>query len=145
MTLLMACGDKTPPASSGSASAPSSVSLGDVDIPDDSKSKAFAKGLLGLTLTDFQPTDNSGAKLVYKSMQFSNDNTWKATAYVEVEDMQMDCTESGTWTMSAAESNSSAAVAWTLSSTDCAGRDSGSETRALMTLSAGGLKDLKFR
>jgi len=146
MTFLVACGEKAaPPASSATASAPAKASTGSVSIPGDSKSKAFAENLLNTTLSEFQPTDTSGAKLVYKQMRFANDNTWKASAYVQVEDMQMDCSESGTWTMGAADSASTATVSWKLDNTDCAGRDAGSESRALMTLSNGSLKDLKFR
>ncbi len=141
---LVACGEKeTPPGSNMSAK--SNVSLGSLDIPKDAKSKDFAKNLLGAAIKDFQPTDGGGAKLVYSSMRFAADNTWKASAYVKVEDLEMECTESGGWTMTAADSGSTATVTWKVDATDCVGRSSGSETRALITLSGGAIKDIKFR
>ncbi len=144
LSLLLACGEKsTAPASNRDARPV--VSLGSVDIPGDAKSKDFAKALLGTTIKEFRPTDGGGATLIYTVMRFANDNTWKAEAYVKVEDMQIECTESGTWSMTEAESNNSAAVAWSVNSTDCAGRSEGNETRALLTLVNGGIEDIQFR
>jgi hypothetical protein len=148
MTLLLACGEKSaPPASSLSATR--TVSLVDIEIPGDAKSKDFALLLLGTTLTEFQPTDSSGAKFVYKTMRFSNGNTWSAEAYLylEAEDIRIDCKESGSWSMNPADSSSVAGVTWKVESSDCSGREGviGSATRAVMTLGKGGLEDIKFR
>ena len=146
MTLLMACGEKAaPPASS--ATATPRVTLDNVDIPGDSKSKAFAMRLLATPLSELQPTDAAGAKFVYKTMTFSNGNTWSADAYLyyAAEDIQIDCKESGTWSMTPAESNELAGVNWKVEKTDCSGREAGGETRAMLTLGKDGLKDIKFR
>jgi len=144
LTLLLACGEKSE-APNSSASASPAVSMSQLDIPSDSQSKAFAKTLLGTALTNFRPTDTSGFKFIYTSMRFANDNTWSAAGYIEFEDMRMDCEESGTWSMGAAQSSSTAIVTWTVDSTDCDGRDSGSETRALLELGSDGLKNIQFR
>jgi len=144
MTLLAACGEKAaPPASSASASP--TITLINVEIPGDSDSMAFAKLLLQTTLTNFKPTDSSGAKFVYKTMQFSNGNSWKAAAYIEMDDIQIDCEESGSWSITPAESATVAGVNWKVETTDCAGREAGGETRALMTLSKTGLTNIRFR
>ena len=147
-TLLVACGEKSAPPASSASAAPS-VTLTDVQIPGDSKSKAFAMRLLSTPLVELQPTDSAGAKFVYKKMTFSNGNTWSADAYLYLasEDIQIDCKESGTWTMTAADSSTVAGVTWKVDKSDCSGRDGvvGTETRAIMTLGKSGLEEIKFR
>lgn len=144
MTLMMACSNKAAtPASSQDA--PPKVSLAGLEIPTDSKSEDFARRLLQTPLNNFSPTDAAGAKFVYTNLVFSTGNTWAAEAYVEFDEMQIECTESGTWSMTPAQSSTTAGISWTVAKTDCAGREAGGEVRALMTLGSKGLDSIKFR
>ena len=114
------------------------------DIPSDANSKKFAKELLSRSFSDFTIND----KMVYKSLSFSADNSFKASAMVSYEvggDFEeMECTESGTWKMDAAESATKAAMTWNVSQSDCPGRDSLEETRLVVSLGRGGM-DVEFR
>ncbi len=125
------------PAAAPSAAAPTT--------PDDGNSKKFGAKLMTSTLRNFSPADTGGAKFQYETMSFAADNTWKAAAWVEFDDEKMECTESGKWTMEPASSDKVATVQWTVDKTDCAGRDSGAEVRAELTLSKDGNIDAKFR
>lgn len=142
---LAACGgEKAAPANAGSApveAAPEAAT----NIPGDADSKAFAKRLLALEVKDFKASDGAGASFVYTLFKFNPDNTWTADGYVEMDFERMECRESGTWTMDAASSASSADVNWTVAKTNCAGRDAGQETRALVTISDKGEPSFAFR
>ena len=113
--------------------------------PDDAASKKFGAKLMSSTLRNFRPSDAGGATFQYDTMNFAADNTWNAAGWVEFDDEKMECTESGKWTMEAAESDKVANVTWTVDKTDCAGRDAGSEVRAQLTLAKDGSIDAKFR
>ena len=113
--------------------------------PDDAASKKFGAKLMSSTLVNFRPSDAGGATFQYDKMTFSADNSWTAAGWVEFDDEKMECTESGSWTMEAAESDKVANVTWAVAKTDCAGRESGSEVRAQLTLSKDGTIDAKFR
>ncbi len=123
----------------------SESSASNLDIPSDGTSKKFADLLLKTTIANFLPTDGDGAKFVYSTLNFLGDNTWKAEGYVEIMDERMECTESGTWTMDAAESDRTATLSWSLAKTDCAGRESGKEARAVLTINKDGSVDAAFR
>lgn len=127
------------------ASADAGPDTSAMDVPDDKSSKAFAEQLVGLTIQDFRPSDGGGAKFEYTTLGFSPDNTWKASGYVEIMDERMECTESGSWSMEPAESNKTATLSWKLDKTDCPGRESGGETRAVVTLGKSGFDSVKFR
>ena len=142
VSLLTACGGEkvaTPVAAAGPKL------TADADVPDDAQSKAFALTLISADTTDFSPSDASGAKFEYTRFSFRGDNTWVAEGYVEAMDERMDCTESGTWSMSAAESANKASMNWTVTKTNCAGRDNGSETRVLVTVGKSGIESAMFR
>lgn len=114
------------------------------DVPDDGNSKKFASQLIETAIANFSPSDGGGATFKYSTLAFVGDNTWKADAYIEIQDERMECVESGGWTMEPAESSTVGTVTWKVESTDCPGRESGGQTRALLTLSKSGI-DAIFR
>ncbi len=127
------------------AAAPSGPDLSAMKTPDDANSKKFGEQLVTANIANFKPSDGGGAKLEYTTLSFNPDNTWTAQAYIEIQDERMDCTESGLWSMEAAESANTAMVTWSLDKTDCPGREAGGELRAVITLGKGGIQDIKFR
>lgn len=134
LVLLAACGEKAPPANAGSASsesAPANVS----GAPSDGASQSFARALVGLDIKDFSASGAAGATFVYRSFRFNPDGTFAADGFVKIEDESMDCRESGTWAMDPADSATVASVSWKVADTNCAGRESGAETRAKIDLS----------
>jgi hypothetical protein len=139
---LFACGEK-----SGSTSAPAAAAAATLtmDVPADAASRGFAETLIGGVTADFAPTDADGASFEYTKLQFRGDGSWHAEGYVEAMDERMECTESGTWTMSAADSKTVATVVWMVNDTTCVGRDQGTETRAQLTISTSGIESAMFR
>lgn len=141
-SLLFACGDKTAPNAAGAARG---LPQG-ANVPDDANSKAFALGLIANPTSNFSPTDALGAKFRYTSFEFRGDNTWVAVGYVEAMDEKMECAESGSWTMSPADSPTVATMEWALEKTNCAGRDlAGGSTRVEITLGGSGITQALFR
>ena len=139
---LFACGEK-----SGSTAAPSAAAAPKLtmDIPDDGASRGFAETLIGSVTSNFAPTDADGASFEYTKLQFRGDGSWHAEGYVEAMDERMECVESGTWSMTAADSKTVATVSWTVGDTTCVGRDKGAETRAQLTISSNGIDSALFR
>ena len=116
-----------------------------MDLPDDASSRSFAETLVGGVTSSFTPTDADGAAFEYTKLQFRPDGTWVAEGYVEAMDERMDCAESGTWSMSTADSKTVATVAWNVTETSCVGRDNGTETRAQLTITKSGIESAMFR
>lgn len=114
------------------------------DTPDDKNSKKFGEALVAVSISNWSPSDGGGAKFEYTTLSFNADNSWKGEGYVEIADERMECTETGKWSMDTAESATTATVTWTLDQTDCPGRESGGETRAVVTVTKSGI-DAKFR
>ena len=141
-TSLLACGEK-----SGTTSAPAAAAATNftMELPDDGASRTFAETLVGGTTTNFAPTDSDGAAFEYTKLQFRPDGTWHAEGYVEAMDERMECTESGAWSMTAADSKTVATVSWTVKDTSCVGREAGTETRAQLTVSKTGIESAMFR
>lgn len=120
---LVACGEKKAPASSGSAAAASSEeSIDGAKYPDDAASKAFVTRLIRVDAKDFEPMDAAGAKFIYKSVDFKNDNTWWAAAQMTADGETFDCKEQGTWEMDPAIDEHTAEMTWKLNRSSCAGR-----------------------
>jgi len=105
----------------------------------------FAAALVANTTRNFTPTDSDGAVFEYTTLQFRGDGTWRAEGYVEAMDERMECVESGTWTIDDASSATVGTIAWSVGETSCVGRDSGTETRAEVTVSDGGIRSALFR
>jgi hypothetical protein len=139
---LFACGEKSGTTAAPAAAAAAKLTM---DLPDDAASRGFAETLIGGATADFAPTDADGAAFEYTMLKFRGDGSWHAEGYVEAMDERMECTESGTWTMNAADSKTVATVAWTVNDTTCVGRDKGTETRAQLTISKSGIESAMFR
>ena len=101
------------------------------DVPSDGTSKKFAKKLLSTDINNFSP-DAEGLR--YNKMTFNADNTWVADAVVSVMDEEMECHESGTWSMDAAKSNTVANMDWSITKTDCPTRQAPMNLRVEVTL-----------
>jgi hypothetical protein len=129
----------------GAVEAPAAAKVAVPDTPADPASKKFAMRLLDASITDFRPSDAGGAKFVYSAFKFQGDNSWTADAYVEIDEERMECTESGKWTMEKAESDKVAVVSWSVDSTDCPGRESGSTPRVQFTISKSGDVSAEWR
>ena len=133
------CGEKTPSTTGAAPSGPTFT----MAIPDGSK--AFANALVTSTTKDFSPSDSDGAVFEYTSLQFRGDGTWRADGYVEAMDERMECSEAGTWVLAEADTASVGTIAWTVNETSCVGRENGTETRAQVTVSSGGIQSALFR
>ncbi len=138
----MACGEKSSTTSATEAAAATKFTM---ELPADSASRSFAETLVASTTKDFSPTDSDGAKFEYTSLQFRPDGTWFAEGYVEAMDERMECTESGSWLMAAADSKTVATVTWVVGETNCVGRDNANESRAQLTVSKAGIESAMFR
>ena len=116
-------------------------------VPEDANSKAFAEKLQAMDIQDFKPSSSSseGGEIVYTHLKFRDEGVWAATGYVEAQDEKMDCSETGTWTMEPATSQSTATMTWKTTTTDCIGRDAGGEQRALVTLKDDNKIDVDYR
>ena len=101
------------------------------DVPSDGTSKKFAKKLLDTDINNFSP-DAEGLR--YNKMTFNADNTWIANAVVSVMDEEMECQESGAWTMDPAKSNTVANMDWSITKTDCPTRQAPMDLRVEVTL-----------
>jgi hypothetical protein len=104
------------------------------NVPDDATSKAFAEKLQSMDVQGFSPSSAAGGNIVYTHLKFREEGVWAATGYVEAQDEKMDCSETGTWTMEPATSESTATMTWKTQTTDCVGREAGGEQRMLVTL-----------
>ena len=112
-----------------------------VEAPTDAKSKKFLKTLLS---TEFENIAPEGDGFLYKKIRFKNDNSWSADAVIIVMEEEMDCIESGTWTMDPATANNNAALTWKITSTDCPSREVGGSVRINATLNGTSI-DAQYR
>lgn len=140
LTLLLGCGEKQAPVEA----APVAEAAGP-EIPGDANSKKFAEKLLGLTITNWAPEDSGDVDFEYTNMSFAADNTWKAVAYVAIQDERVDCKETGHWTMDPAESANTAGMSWTIDKTTCPGREAGRELRLSLSILNDGAFKVKMR
>lgn len=141
--LLAACGEKEPTTTAAPAEA---AQVANSNVPGDKASQEFAEKLFAANLGNFRPVDAaSGATLVYDSFTFRTDGTWTATGKVTAIDEAMECHEDGTWVLDAAEDANTAPMLWTVVKTNCAGRESGTETRVRLTLLKDGQYKVDFR
>ena len=133
--------------SNTAAAAPAAKPKVVAHVPDDANSKAFAEKLQAMDIQDFKPTSSSseGGEIVYTHLKFRDEGVWAATGYVEAQDEKMDCSETGTWTMEPATSQSTATMTWKTSTTDCVGREPGNEQRVLVTLKDDNKIDADYR
>ena len=111
--------------------------LGNVNIPKDDNSKAFAGKILTHDITNFTPADGYGMKFMYKNLHFKNNNSWGADAVLGSGDESVDCHEAGTWTMEPATDEHTADVNVVLSDTTCPGRQSKNIMRLNVNIAKG--------
>jgi len=104
------------------------------DVPSDPDSKKFAKKLISTSISNFSP-DAEGLR--YNTMTFNGNNTWTTEAVVHVMDEEMECTESGSWTMDPASSPTVANMNWTIDSSNCPTRQTPINLRVEVTLVSG--------
>ncbi|NOY27604.1 MAG: hypothetical protein GXP62_17200 [Oligoflexia bacterium] len=130
LPLIVGCGGKKPAPAAAGDSKPSASAKKTGTYPTDATSQGFLSALTSMTVHNFLAVDNGGATVVLSTLNFTADNEWSASGYVDAGDERMECTEHGTWTMEAATSNSSATISWVIGTTDCAGREPGTSTRA---------------
>ena len=140
LALLIGCGEKNAPVESAAAPAASGP-----EIPADANSKKFADKLMGLTISNWAPDDSGDVEFKYTNLTFAADNTWKAVAYVAIQDERVDCKELGTWTMDPADSATTANMTWHLEKTTCPGREAGRDLRLQMSILADGAFKVKMR
>lgn len=141
--VLSGCGKKNTPAAGGEAAGGGNL-LGNVQIPDDANSRAFAEKLLTHQVTNFSPADNTGLKFAYKTLTFKNDNSWVADAYIGEGQDSIGCEERGSWTMDAADDEHNATMQWTLKKSTCPGRPQENIMRVKVTIEKGEY-DIKIR
>lgn len=91
-------------------------------VPSDTDSKKFADHLVRHPLKGYHPTDADGPKVLWVETTFNAKNEWVAVTKVQVDAEDVDCRESGTWSMDKAESNQVAVVAMRTLASTCAGR-----------------------
>lgn len=140
-SLLVACGEKEASETSAVAEATSEAAT---VVPADKNSTAFGARLMSNNFEGMKPVEGD-VKLTYNSLKFSPDGSWVANGIVEIADEGMECMESGTWTMEPATADNVATVAWTIAETNCAGRESGGETRAELNILESGAYKMKMR
>jgi hypothetical protein len=142
-TMLAACGDKEPTSTAAPAEAAKPKPM--ASVPADATSQAFAQKLEAMDIQDFHPSSSSGGTITYTHLKFRDEGVWAATGFVEAQDEKIDCSETGTWTMEPATSDTTATMTWKTSTSDCAGREPGMEQRVLVTIKDDGKIDADFR
>lgn len=135
--LAAACGEKTETNTAAAADAPQAESIDGATVPGDEASRSFATSLVRTNVTNFKPTDAAGAKFVYKTVDFRGDNTWEAAAEMSADGETIECRESGTWEMDAAESATTANMTWAMTKSTCAGRPDTDNLRLKVTVAKG--------
>ena len=53
----------------------------------------FQKKLVDTEITDWEPTSNSGAQFIYKTLGFNADGTWTASGVVKADFEEFECTQ----------------------------------------------------
>jgi hypothetical protein len=131
--LVIGCGKKDEPESSGDAASADAASSS-AAVPKDADSKAFAKAVLGNALHNFTPTNNGEMRFEYITLTFKADNSWLALARVGEGEDSVECKEGGTWMMEPAESATTASMEWRITSSDCPGRPKEGMLRTKVTI-----------
>jgi hypothetical protein len=144
LALLFACGPKATPqpvAAAAAEAAPASTSIDDAKLPADAASRAFAKRLLSTPIADFSPTEGGGISFTWTRVTFTGDNAWRAEGRMrDPEGESVSCTETGTWALEPAESETVAIVALAQAQGDCPGRPSTGTARYRLLAEGDGWK-----
>ena len=140
--LLTSCAKGGESTSSGEASQPSRQ-IG-ANLPADSNSRDFIDAFMSLEIQDFRPGSSSGAILTYDNLTFRPDESWHADGSIRIGEDQMECSESGHWSMQPATSPTVATVTWTVDTGSCS-RSAGIEIRAQVSILEEGEYRIQFR
>lgn len=138
----MGCGPKAPPVAAADAAASATQAI---TMEASGEALAFIKAWTATSVTNFTVAAGSGGDVVYGTLDFTPAGTWSASATFSAAGEEFPCTESGDWTVASADSASAATIEWTVTKTTCATRESGTTTRAAITLKKGGEYDISFR
>jgi len=104
----------------------------------------FQQKLVETTITEWEPTSNSGAQFLYSSLSFQANGTWSADGVVKADFEEFPCSEKGLWTVTSEDNGSAGTVEWTLKETDCITREVGASLRTHISFSGGDYK-ISFR
>jgi hypothetical protein len=140
--LLTSCAKGGESTSSGQPSQ-ASRQIG-ANLPSDSTSIDFIDSFVSLDIQDFRPGSSSGAILTYANLTFRPDESWHADGAIRIGEDQMECSESGHWSMQPADSSTQATVTWTIDAGSCS-RSVGIEIRAQVSLLDDGEYRIQFR
>lgn len=141
LALAIGCGDK---AETNTGAAEETTKATSEFVPGDKASQEFGKRLFKADLANFRAVEGDDVKLTYTSFTFDPDGSWQARGAVEIADEKMECQEAGSWTMDAADDDSTASMTWNRVKTNCAGREAG-EQRVKLTLKKDGSYNVDFR
>lgn len=132
--VVAGCSEKKVESTVGAAVAESTRA----DVPADAASQAFAAVLMKNPLESFSPDDGGGASFKWSKLTFSSGNTWEAASVLSADGENIDCVESGKWSMDAAESASRATVQLQTESSNCPGRPGNKAYRLQMSREGSG-------
>lgn len=135
-SLLLLAGCPKQEAASGTGAAVAEAAA--ADVPSDAASRAFAETLMKNPLESFSPDDGGGASFKWKSLGFGAGNVWKAASVLSAGGEDVDCEESGRWSLEKAEAPTKATVVLQTQATSCPGRSESKEYRLVMTRDGGG-------
>lgn len=128
------CSEKKVESSVGAAVAEGSRA----EVPADAASQAFASVLMKNPLESFAPDDGGGASFRWSRLSFGAGNRWEAPSVLSAGGEDVECVESGKWTMDSAESASRATVTLQTEKTTCPGRSDTKQYRLMMTREGSG-------
>ncbi|MFT5457706.1 MAG: hypothetical protein ACI9K2_004204 [Myxococcota bacterium] len=121
--LMLAACAKQP----GSPATPSPASVLQVQLPAEAGAPDFARTLIGHPVTDWSPTGDRS--FLYDTLTMAPDGSFSAAAHLAAGGETVPCTEAGTWSVEAVESETAGTIGLALAQTDCATRSAGTELR----------------
>jgi hypothetical protein len=142
---LVGCGKKNAGPDAAGAVDTGDASAVTAQMPDGKDATSFAKKLIGTTITNWDPSDVTGASFKYNEMTFDESGHWTADATLKAGFEEIDCTESGSWVIDVVESANDATMTWNVQQTTCATREKGLVLRVQMLLPSAGQYKINFR
>lgn len=141
---VLACGKKAPP--EAPADDDDEAQAITAEMPDTPEARKYARRLVDTTVSNWQAAGGAtGAVVNYTALTFAPDGTWSAEAMFEADFEEIECKETGTWTIAAADSAETATMEWHLGKTSCPAREAGETTRVEMTLFRNGEVKIAYR
>lgn len=145
--LVAGCGKKgTTPDAAADAAKNTVASEVTAKMPEGKDAAAYAKRLVATTVNNWEPMANSGGvKFQYDELTFAPTGTWNANATLEADFEEIPCSESGSWEIQEVENDTTATMLWTVTKTNCAMRNAGTEIRVQMLLPGTNKWTINFR